>query len=311
MCAERFRSLCAAGALCTLTALSSAAERWQRLEVGLGSATLFGNIRAQWPLTQIDLGSGDSLMMCLIHRLSPVGDSARSVFEIPQLTSWILELEPGHLIWKPPYLQQREFYLRERQWRSNPNDGTRVMESAPGQWLVTEPTGDRYLYADGELKEVQIGGRTLVVESAQGQISAVREAASGRELISAIYDEQGNIQMLNTPSGRHEFKWNAQLLTSVTAGGKPSLSFVYESELITAVTGGPGKFVCVWRENEYSRRGYTALASPVVLSSDGATHYQYSIADAVLTLRAKPRTGRTSVIHFFPRTSRLVREEVE
>ena len=312
MLSDRLSSLGVAFTLWSLTVVTvPAAERWQRLESGLGSATIFGNLRAQWPLAHVDLGSGDSLMLCLVHRVLPVGDSARSVFEVPQLSSWILEVEPGHLLWTPPYLQRREFYLREGQWRSNPNDGTRVVELATGRWQVTEPNGDRYLYTDGDLRELQLGGRVLKVECVQGQIKTVIESESNRALISAEYSQDGDIRQLNTLSERIDFKWENHLLKSVTTAGKIFLTFAYESELITSVAGGPGNFTCTWIENPYSKQGYTALNSPVIISSDGATQYRYSIKDAVVTLQSELNSGHISALHFFSRTARIVREEIK
>jgi hypothetical protein len=240
-----------------------------------------------------------------MHTLIPVGDSARSLFEVPQLSSWIAEVEPGRLTWKPPYFQRRQFSMREGKWKSALNDATLIEETSPTTWQVQDKNGDHYFYNEGELRRATIGGSEIGFESSHGLISRIFQVSNNHSLLSAGYDQSGRILTISTEGGNLRFIWLNQLLTKVVVDNAAPLRFSYRSDLLLSVEDRMGVFRCFWRENPYALKGYSALSSLVLISNDGNNDYMYDIRNSVLSLRVKNKDGYVSEMQFLSRSGRV------
>lgn len=258
----------------------------QAMSRGLARMSVDGLWAGNFPLVTDSIQASLGLSVTLHHKLRRTSfNQLRSVWTLSGLQTFVVPHARNALLWQSPSGIPILFSLKGEQDKLS-TAGTpssvhwTLLSTEANQYEVRAENGLSYTYKLGALTRIihpTLGAFTITAEG--GMIQCVRREEDGAAILSASYDEEGNLTRLKNANMDATLCWGRDgELSSLSRNGKLEAEFSYKNALISLVLeSGHPSLVLDWKENkDYSKPG-SKWPAPASLRSDGQYDYDYRV----------------------------------
>lgn len=308
------RCISLAGIACVTAA--GAAPLWDSRRIALESIGLDGCLALELPLGSLGRTDGFDMLLQLRHSVAQCpGSHARSIWEVPQLSAYLLPGRPNYLRCLAMGGLMFEFRIPSHtgvfEEISNPH--WLVRSNADGSIDLLNMLGVCYRYKNGGLELIYFGsGNFFTVRSKGAKITEIFRGSpvSGERLLTATYTPDGLPHKLLIRGVEHTFTYDANALLVSCSSLRQAYRFAYRLLLVEAVCrDGNSDLSFKWGEATKPKPGYPGHPT-VALLSDAAFHYsRYEHPADGIVLRKTDAFGESEekAYNFARRHSRLAR----